>query len=71
MEVFRAAIMPTAESHGKVYSAVVGPFKTKGGAEYMAKYGRNNPHCRTVSEAEKCATYYRKKEQLIRKHFNS
>jgi len=54
-KVFRSEKIPTHQSHGDKYSAVIGPFRTKAGAEVMAKYGRNNPHLQTVSEAEKMA----------------
>jgi len=54
-EVFRSASAPTEKSHGDRYRAVIGPFRTKAGADVMAKYGRNNPHLLTVSEAEKMA----------------
>jgi len=54
-KVFRSAKTPTQLSHGDKYVAVIGPFRTKAGADVMAKYGRNNPHLQTVSEAEKMA----------------
>ena len=54
-EVFRAPSTPTALSHGDVYAAVVGPFRTKRGAVFMAMYGRNNPHIQTVADAERYA----------------
>jgi hypothetical protein len=54
-EVFWAVPTPTNKSHGHLYPAVIGPFRTKAGATFMAKYGRNNPHCQCVSEAERLA----------------
>jgi len=54
-KVFRSSHIPTAASHGRLYAAVIGPFRTKGGADVMAKYGGNNPHLQTVTEAEKMA----------------
>lgn len=51
-EVFRCAYKPTVETHGHVYGAVIGPFKTKRGASFMARCGYNNPHCVTVKDAE-------------------
>jgi len=52
---FATATEPTELSHGS-YNAVVGPFRTKRGARFMAKYGSyNNPHCQTVQQAEKLA----------------
>jgi hypothetical protein len=60
-EMFRAPEIPTHETHGDKYLAVVGPFRTKAGAQFMIDYGRNNPHCRTVAEAEKLAKKYKNK----------
>jgi len=57
-EVFRNADTPTFDSHGHLYGAVIGPFRTRRGADFMAKYGYGNPHCRCVSEAEKLAKRY-------------
>jgi len=60
MVIFRSATMPTNESHGDLYAAVVGPFRTKAGAEWMADpiKGRMNPHCRCVNDAERLAKKY-------------
>jgi hypothetical protein len=44
---------PTYESHGSLYYAVIGPFRTKRGQEFMAKYGQNNPRCLCVADAER------------------
>jgi hypothetical protein len=57
-EVFRCPNTPTSNSHGHLYGAVIGPFRTLRGANFMAKYGANNPHCRNVFEAEKLAKRY-------------
>lgn len=54
-EVFRSSQTPTFPSHGKRYNAVIGPFRTIGGAKVMAEYGRNNVHLQTVGDAEKMA----------------
>jgi hypothetical protein len=51
-EVFRSPFEPTHDSHGDIYLYVIGPFQTRRGADYMAKYGRNNPHLQHVSDAE-------------------
>jgi len=32
--------------------AAIGPFKTRRAAEFMAGPGANNPHCRSVNDAE-------------------
>jgi hypothetical protein len=54
-EPFMAARTPTQTSHGKKYGHVIGPFRSKGGAVVMARFGAGNPHLQTVSEAEKMA----------------
>ena len=57
-EIFRASTTPTFATHGETYSYAVGSFWTKRGAWFMCKYGQNNPHCRTVGEAEKLGKLY-------------
>lgn len=62
-EVFRSASVPKAEPHpdthlGPIYSAVIGPFRTRRGAEFMAKFGAGNPHCQSVADAERLASEY-------------
>ena len=52
---FRSPTIPTKESHGHLYTAVIGPFKSKVGASYFARYGLNNPHIRTADDAERLA----------------
>ena len=53
--LFRSATTPTKKTHGHLYKAVIGPFKSKVGASYFARYGRNNPHIRTADDAERLA----------------
>lgn len=53
--VFRFHSTPTQKSHGEVYNAVIGPFRTVRGAYFMANYGAGNPHCQTVAGAERLA----------------
>ena len=53
--VFLCPHVPTQGSHGVLYSAVIGPFRTKRGAEFMAKHGHGNPHLQTVADAERLA----------------
>ena len=55
LEVFRAEALPTEETHGDRFKYVIGPFRTVRGARFMAECGENNPHCRTVGEAERLA----------------
>jgi hypothetical protein len=55
-EIFRSETTPTNQSHGEKYVYVIGPFRTKRGAEFMRDHGYNNPHCRCVADAEKLAS---------------
>jgi len=55
-EAFQATVTPTKQSHGHLYSAVWGPFRTKRGAEFGASWRAvNNPHVQTVADAERIA----------------
>lgn len=54
-EVFRCDFVPTMKTHGRQFLAVIGPFRTIRGARFMARYGKNNPHCQTVDEADRLA----------------
>lgn len=54
-EVFRSATEPTEESHGHLYGAVIGPFRTVRGANFMKECGPLSPTCQTVSDAERMA----------------
>lgn len=67
-EKFLSATKPTQQSHGKMYSYVIGPFKTKNGAIIMAKYGENNPHLQTVGDAEKMA---KKNPEMVKEKIES
>lgn len=53
-EVFRAEPTPSKETHPQ-YGAVIGPFRTRAGAEFMARFGYNNPHVLCVADAERLA----------------
>jgi len=57
-DVFKARAIPTEQSHGAQYGACIGPFRTVRGARFMADYGRGNPHCYTVRDAEQLARKY-------------
>jgi hypothetical protein len=46
---------PTVQGYGKLFGAVIGPFKTKRGALWVEKYGRSNPHFQHVNDAERLA----------------
>lgn len=54
--VFKHHEIPTEKDFGLAFNATIGPFKTKYGALFMAKYGRNNPNCQSVFDAERLAT---------------
>jgi len=53
--LFHSAITPTKQTHGHLYKAVIGPFLSRVGAGYFARYGRNNPDIRTAADAERLA----------------
>lgn len=63
--LFRWPTTPTKETHGHLYTSVIGPFKSKVGASYFARYGRNNPHIRTADDAERLARADPRMEQAI------
>jgi len=51
-EIFRAIGTPTQETHGRHYAAVIGPFRTRRGAEVM-RTAQSNPNCQCVADAER------------------
>ena len=53
--VFHSACIPKKESHGHLYMAVIGPFKSRLGAGYFARYGRNDPALHTAADVEHLA----------------
>lgn len=57
-EVFKSIVVPISSTHGHLYNAVMGPFRTRRAAEFTAKYGRGNPHIRHVNDAERIARRY-------------
>ena len=56
-EIFRSETTPTFDDNPNDYAAVIGPFRTLAGAEFMCDYGKGNPHCSTVSDAEWLASH--------------
>jgi len=56
-EMLRSEKKPTAKAF-PYHSAVIGPFRSKRGAWFMAKYGKGNPHCQTVADAERLGKIY-------------
>jgi hypothetical protein len=63
--LFHSASPPTKQTHGHLYKAVIGPFVSRVGAGYFARYGRNNPQIRTAADAERLARADPRMEQLI------
>ena len=63
--LFHASIPPTKQTHGHLYKAVIGPFQSKVGASYFARYGRNNPNIRTAADAERLARADPRMEQTM------
>jgi len=63
--LFRSAQPPTKESHGHHFTSVIGPFKSKVGASYYARYGQGNPHIRNADDAECLARADPRMEQAI------
>jgi hypothetical protein len=53
-EVVKSNEVPSNQI-GYKFSQIVGPFRTKRGASYFAKYGYCNSHCKTIADAEKLA----------------
>jgi hypothetical protein len=53
-EVFQSEETPTANAYPQ-YLAVIGPFRTRRGAVFMRDYGKGNPHCQCVADAERLA----------------
>lgn len=63
--LFHSAMPPTRQTHGYLYKAVIGPFVSRVGAGYFARYGKDNPQIRTAADAERLACADPRMEQLI------
>ena len=63
--LFHSTAIPNKQTHGHLYKAVIGPFVSRVGAGYFARYGRNNPDIRTAADAERLARADPRMEQLI------
>ncbi len=63
--LFHSTAIPNKQTHGHLYQAVIGPFVSRVGAGYFARYGRNNPDIRTAADAERLARADPRMEQLI------
>lgn len=66
--VFTCSHAPTELSHGQLYAATIGPFRTMRGARFMAEHGRNNPHLQTVADAERITLQYQGQTELCNAH---
>ena len=53
--LFHSVAIPNKQTHGQLYKAVIGPFQSKVGAGYFARYGKNTPDIRTAADAERLA----------------
>ena len=63
--LFRSAQPPTKESHGQRFISVIGPFKSKVGASYYARYGQGDPRLCTAEDMERLARLDPRMEQAI------
>lgn len=63
--LFHSLHLPTKASHGQRFVSVIGPFKSKVGASYFARYGRDDPRIRTAGDAERVARADPRMEQVI------
>ncbi len=63
--LFHSASPPTKQTLGHLYTGVIGPFKSRVGASYFARYGKNNPDIRSAEDAERLARADPRMEQLI------
>jgi hypothetical protein len=52
---FQCAGRPTRQSTGGRFVSAIGPFATRLGAAYYARYGHANPEVRTCADAERMA----------------
>jgi hypothetical protein len=54
-EVFYSDTPPTEESHGHIFTYVIGPFRTRLAADIMCYVGQGNPHLQHTGDAERMA----------------
>lgn len=62
---FHSPTTPAKATHSHMYTSVIGPFKSKVGVPYYARYGRNNPLLRTSDDVEEAARADPRMEQVI------
>ena len=53
--LFHTTAIPNKQTHGHLYKTVIGPFQSKVGAGYFARYGKDNPNIHTAADAERLA----------------
>ena len=53
--LFQSTSRPTSESTRGRFISATGPFKTRLGAAYFARFGQGNPFIRTCEDAERLA----------------
>ncbi len=63
--LFRSSNLPTKETHGHLFTAVIGPFKSKVGAKYFARYLRAIVLPCTSEQIERLARADPRMEQAI------
>ena len=63
--LFHSAQPPTKESHGQRFTAVIGPFKSRVGASYYARYGQGDARLLTADDVERLAHADPRMEQAI------
>ena len=63
--LFHSLHVPTKELHGTSFVSVIGPFKSRVGASYFARYGRDDPRIRTAEDAERLARADPRMEQAV------
>lgn len=57
LRAFRSPSTPTYETHGHLYWAVVGPFRTRRAARWAEQCGQNNPHFQCTEDVERLSRY--------------
>lgn len=60
---FQSPTNPTETTHGHLYRAVIGPFRTRRAAQWAEQYGFLNPHFQHVNDAERIARHMGRKAQ--------
>jgi hypothetical protein len=53
-QVFLSSTVPAEDAYPQL-ATVIGPFRTRCAANFSAMHGYDNPHCRSVADAERLA----------------